>query len=218
MTTLQRLSLREQIKDVILERIVNGDYKAGDRLVESRIAQELKVSQSSVREALRDLEQLGALVYEFHRGCSVRTFSPRDLLEVYPVRAALEALAAREAARRIDAATLERLAGLVDGMIACADAARIQEQALLNVEFHRVIVEASGNATLVRQWALLEPSARTYLTTLTSRSSVDLRYLAERHIPILDALRRGDGEEASRSLHAHLLEAAALLAEGIGNE
>jgi DNA-binding GntR family transcriptional regulator len=216
MTALQRLSLREQIKDVILERIINGDYKAGDRLVESRISQELKVSQSSVREALRDLEQLGFLVYEFHRGCSVRAFSPHDLLEAYPVRAALEALAAREAARRIDAVTLERLTGLVEGMIACADDGRIQEQALLNVEFHRTIVDASGNTTLVRQWALLEPSARTYLTTLASRASVDLRYLAERHIPILDALRRGDGEEASRALHAHLMEAAALLAEGIG--
>jgi DNA-binding GntR family transcriptional regulator len=103
-------------------------------------------------------------------------------------------------------------------MIECADDGRVQEQALLNVEFHRVIVDASGNTTLVRQWALLEPSARTYLTTLASRSSVDLRYLAERHIPILDALRRGDGEEASRALHAHLMEAAALLAEGIGQD
>jgi DNA-binding GntR family transcriptional regulator len=178
----------------------------------------LEVSQSSVREALRDLEQLGLLTYEFHRGCSVRALSPHELLEAYPVRAALEALAAREAAKRIDGATLERLAGLVDGMIACAADGRIQEQALLNVEFHRIVVESSGNATLVRQWALLEPSARTYLTTLTSRSSVDPRYLAERHIPILDALRHGDGEEASRALHAHLLEAAALLAEGIGQD
>ena len=89
MTALKRSSLREQIKDVILERIVGGEYRPGDRLVESRISQELEVSQSSVREALRDLEQLGCVVYEFNRGCSVRAFSSDELLEAYPVRAAL---------------------------------------------------------------------------------------------------------------------------------
>ena len=183
MTVLQRSTLREQIEDVILERIVEGQYQPGERLVESRISQELKVSQSSVREAIRDLEQLGCLVYEFNRGCSVRAFSTDDLLEAYPVRAALEALAAQEAAVRIDPATLERLDDLLQAMLLCADEGRIHDQAQLNVEFHRVIVHASHNATLVRQWALLEPSARTYLTTVTSRATVDPRHLAERHIP-----------------------------------
>ena len=218
MTALKRSSLREQIKDVILERIVDGEYRPGDRLVESRISQELEVSQSSVREALRDLEQLGCVVYEFNRGCSVRAFSPDELLEAYPVRAALEALAAREASVRIDVATLGRLEDLLGGMLACAEEGRIQEQAQLNVEFHRVIVHASENATLIRQWALLEPSARTYLTTVTSRATVDPRHLAERHVPILEALRAGDGAKAAQAVHDHLMEAAALLVDGIGRD
>jgi DNA-binding GntR family transcriptional regulator len=91
-----RSNLREQIKDVILQRILDGDYEPGARLVETRIAQELGVSQAPVREALRDLEQLGCIVHEPFRGCSVRAFSARELLEAFPVRAALEALAALE--------------------------------------------------------------------------------------------------------------------------
>ena len=166
-----------------------------------------------MREALRDLEQLGCVVYEFNRGCSVRAFSPDELLEAYPVRAALEALAAREASVRIDVATLGRLEDLLGGMLACAE-----EQAQLNVEFHRVIVHASQNATLMRQWALLEPSARTYLTTVTSRATVDPRHLAERHVPILEALRAGDGAKAAQAVHDHLMEAAALLVDGIGRD
>ena len=67
-----RSNLREQIKDVMLQRIVSGAYPPGARLVETRIAQELGVSQAPVREALRDLEQLGCIVHEPFRGCSVR--------------------------------------------------------------------------------------------------------------------------------------------------
>ena len=217
MTVLQRSTLREQIKDVILERIVEGEYKPGERLVESRISQELKVSQSSVREAIRDLEQLGCLVYEFNRGCSVRAFSTDELLEAYPVRAALEALAAKEAAARID---LARSNGSTasPSHAPCADEGRIHDQAQLNVEFHRVIVHASTTPPSSVNGLYLNRLPRTYLTTVTSRATVDPRHLAERHIPILDALRRGDGEAAARAIHDHLIEAAALLAEGIGRD
>jgi DNA-binding GntR family transcriptional regulator len=93
-----RSSLRERIKDLMLQRIVSGEYAPGERLVETRIAQELGVSQASVREALRDLEHIGCVSYEPYRGCSVRTFSTEDLLEAFPVRAALESLAAQLAA------------------------------------------------------------------------------------------------------------------------
>ena len=98
---LQRSSLRERIKDVMLQRIVAGVYAPGSRLVETRIAQELGVSQASVREALRDLEHIGCVVYEPYRGCSVRSFSIDELLEAFPVRAALEGLAARLAAEQM---------------------------------------------------------------------------------------------------------------------
>ena len=57
---------------MILQRIVEGSYEPGSRLVETRIAQELGVSQAPVREALRDLEQLGYVVHEPYRGCSVQ--------------------------------------------------------------------------------------------------------------------------------------------------
>src|ERR687898_901118 len=97
---LARTVLREQVKELLLERILSGQYQPGERLVETRIAQELGVSQAPVREALRDLEQLGCIVHEPFRGCSVRAFSANELLEAFPVRAALEALAARLAAER----------------------------------------------------------------------------------------------------------------------
>jgi DNA-binding GntR family transcriptional regulator len=204
---------RERVKDVILQRIVSGEYPPGSRLVETRIAQELGVSQAPVREALRDLEQLGCIVHEPFRGCSVRAFSAEELLEAFPVRAALEALAARLAAERITEPELLRLAELLETMRAAARRGDAHDQSQANASFHATIVHAARNATLERQWQLLEPYSRTYLTV--SQSGLDLLALSERHIPILDALRARDPDAAAAAMHQHLMDAAELLKEPV---
>jgi DNA-binding GntR family transcriptional regulator len=204
-----RSNLREQIKDVILQRILDGDYEPGARLVETRIAQELGVSQAPVREALRDLEQLGCIVHEPFRGCSVRAFSAEELLEAFPVRAALEALAARLAAERITEAELLQLADFLDTMRAAADRRDAHDQSQANASFHALIVRAARNPTLERQWSFLEPFSRTYISV--SQPGLDLRALSDRHVPILDALRARNPEAAATAMHRHLMEAAELL-------
>jgi DNA-binding GntR family transcriptional regulator len=209
MAEFTRSNLREQVKDVILQRIVDGSYPPGVRLVETRIAQELGVSQAPVREALRDLEQLGCIVHEPFRGCSVRAFSADELLEAFPVRAALEALAARLAAERIDEDELLRLAELLDVMRAAARRGDAHDQSQANASFHATIVRAARNATLERQWSLLEPFSRTYISV--SRPGLDLRALSERHVPILEALRARDPDAAAEAMHDHLMGAAELL-------
>jgi len=206
-----RSNLRAQIKDVILQRIVSHEYPPGARLVETRIAQELGVSQAPVREALRDLEQLGCIVHEPFRGCSVRAFSAEELLEAFPVRAALEALAARLAAERITEDELLQLADLLDTMRAAARRGDAHDQSQANAAFHATIVRAARNATLERQWSFLEPFSRTYLTV--SQPGLDLLALSERHVPILDALRARDGDAAAGAMHRHLMDAADLLKE-----
>ena len=206
-----RSNLREQIQDVLLQRIVEGTYQPGERIVETRIAQELGVSQGPVREALRDLEQLGCVVHEPFRGCSVRAFSAEELLEAFPVRAALEALAARLAAERITEDELLQLADLLETMRAAARRGDAHDQSQANASFHATIVRAARNATLERQWRMLEPYSRTYLTV--SRPGLDLLALSERHVPILDALRARDGDAAAEAMHRHLMDAAELLKE-----
>lgn len=204
-----RANLREQIKDVLLQRIVEGSYPPGSRIVETRVAQELGVSQGPVREALRDLEQLGCVVHEPYRGCSVRAFSVDELLDAFPVRAALEALAARLAAERITDAELDALDELLDRMRLAARRGDAHDQSQANASFHATIVRAARNSTLERQWRMLEPFSRTYLTV--SRPGIDLVHLSDRHVPILDALRRHEPDAAAEAMHDHLMGAAALL-------
>jgi DNA-binding GntR family transcriptional regulator len=216
MAQFTRPNLREHIKDVILQRIVDGSYPPGVRLVETRIAQELGVSQAPVREALRDLEQLGCIVHEPFRGCSVRAFSAEELLEAFPVRAALEALAARLAAERIDEDELLRLAELLDVMRAAARRGDAHDQSQANASFHATIVRAARNPTLERQWTLLEPFSRTYISV--SQPGLDLLALSERHVPILEALRARDPGAAAEAMHEHLMRAAELLRPLAGRE
>jgi DNA-binding GntR family transcriptional regulator len=208
-----RSNLREQIKDVILQRIVSTEYPPGARLVETRIAQELGVSQAPVREALRDLEQLGCIVHEPFRGCSVKAFSAAELLEAFPVRAALEALAARLAAERMTEDELLLLADLLETMRRAARRGDAHDQSQANASFHATIVRAARNATLERQWSFLEPYSRTYLTV--SQPGLDLQALSDRHVPILDALRARDGDAAAEAMHRHLMDAAELLKEPV---
>ncbi|GAA4957951.1 GntR family transcriptional regulator [Streptomyces heliomycini] len=94
-------SLREQIREHILEGIISGRWQPGERIVERRIATELEVSQTPVREALRELESLRLIESAPNKGVRVRNLTAADLEESYPVRAGLEAIAAELAAARL---------------------------------------------------------------------------------------------------------------------
>ena len=211
--SVSRGLLRDQVKDLIMEGIVEGRYPAGSRLIETQIARELDVSQAPVREALRDLESVGVVESSAFRGVRVRKPTRQELIEAFPVRAALESLAAADAAPRITQAQLDELAGLIELMEKAAEEGNEHEQSQANARFHALIVQAAGNATLHRQWGLLEPFARTYLTS--ARSGVDLLVLARRHLKILEPLRARDGEAAAAAMRDHLLEAGRWLEEAI---
>src|SRR3954447_2784145 len=95
---VQRNCMREQIRRVLVQRILDGYYKPGDRLVELQIARELKTSQGPVREALRELEALRLVESETYRGTRVRALSEHEMEEAGRVRGVLEQSAADWAA------------------------------------------------------------------------------------------------------------------------
>lgn len=210
-TEVTRTVLREQVKELLLERILNGAYRPGDRLVETRIAQELGTSQAPVREALRDLEVLRFVESEPFRGARVREVSAAELAEIYPVRAALEELAAREAAVRLDGAVGE-LADELAGMREAADRGDLHALVEHDVSFHRLIVEASGNGILLDVWTSLRVEARTIITAL--KTGIDHHELAETHEPLLSALAEREPERAGSAVRRHIEEFGELLRTG----
>ncbi len=204
-----RVVLREQVKDLILERILKGDYEPGERIVETRVADELGISQAPVREALRDLELLRFVESEPFRGARVREVTIDELAEIYPVRAALEEVAAQAAATRLTAGELDALEDEVQAMHDAADRGDLHEQAEHDVAFHRIIVEACGNTILLDVWRSLGVESRTLITAL--KVGTDGHEIAELHRPVIDALRSRNPRRSGAALRNHLLYFSKLL-------
>lgn len=200
MKLVSRPTLRDQIKDALLQRILQGMYAPGERIVEIRVAQEFGVSQAPVREALRELEILRLIESEPFRGARVREVRPEEIAEIYPVRAALEEVAARTAAARL-AGRGQPLADELEGMRAAAADGDLHAFVAHDVGFHRVFVVASENHTLIDIWENLHVDLRTRFT-LIQRG--DLREVAERHVPVMEALEAGDGMLAGRRVREHI--------------
>jgi len=147
------------------------------------------------------LEALGFVTTEPYRGTRVREVTGDELAEIYPVRAALEEVAARAAAKCL-AGNVETLEAELAAMQREAESGDLLEEVRHDVAFHRLIVEASGNKVLIDVWKSLRIEARTLISMLASE--IDPDTLASMHRPILDALAEGDGEKAGRLVRAHV--------------
>jgi DNA-binding GntR family transcriptional regulator len=205
-----RLLLREHIKEMILERILTGVYEPGERLVETRLAKEFETSQVPVREALRELEVLRFVESEPFRGARVRAVSRAEMVEIFPVRSAIEEVAVRLATLQLDGDVeeLERHLGAMEKAAAEGDR---HEQVISDVAFHRTIVEASGNSILGDVWLSLRVEGRTMITSLGA--GIGLEDIVAIHEPILAAIRAEDPDAAVEAMRRHFEVLRSLLAE-----
>ena len=199
-----RWVLREEVRERLIEDILGGRLEPGARLIETRIAKEFGVSQAPVREAFRDLELLGFIEKSAFRGARVRQISQDEVAEIYPIRAAVEGVAARAAAARADESTLARLEELLAVMRDAARRGDSHAQVEADVAFHHAIVEASGNGLLRQFWEAMRLATTTFLTVLMTHRP--LPELAERHLPILNALRTHDPAAAEEAMRRHIEE------------
>jgi DNA-binding GntR family transcriptional regulator len=206
---ISRSVLSDQVKDRLLQAILDGRYPPGARIVETRVAREYGTSQAPVREALRDLEAIGVVETTAFRGARVRRPSAAELLEAYGVRTELEALAARLAIPQLSEAVLEELGGYVRDMRDAARTGDSHREAEADAAFHGRIVDATGNGTLVRVWRHLEPFSRTYISLAVP--GADRLRIADLHAPVLEALRRHDPELAADALRRHFATASEML-------
>jgi DNA-binding GntR family transcriptional regulator len=199
--TVERTVLREQVKDILLQRIVSGELQPGERLVETRIAHELGTSQAPVREALRDLEQLRLVESAAFRGARVRALGEDELVEIYPVRAILEELAARLAAATLGG-DVSQLEAEIQAMRRAARAGDLNALVVHDFAFHRAMVEAAENDVLARVWKTLGVEGRIMLSIYGT--AVDPQQAPELHLPILEALRTGDAGASAREARKHV--------------
>jgi DNA-binding GntR family transcriptional regulator len=197
-------SLRDDVRSHLRNLIFDGTLQPGDRIVESRLAKELGISQAPVREALRELEQMGLVVSYPNRGSSVRQIEPQDAHEMYTLRAHLEAMAVRLAIPKLTADDLDELEGIIEAMVEAGRENDPQRLTELDAHFHEYIIDKSGHQLLFRTWQGINPLNWTAITVIRLRNR-NLVELAERHRPILEALRKRDIPLAEATIQDHVL-------------
>jgi DNA-binding GntR family transcriptional regulator len=207
---LTRSVLADQVKERLLEGILDGSYPPESRIVETAVAKELGTSQAPVREALRGLEALGIVEITPFRGARVRRLDSEELLEAYVVRSSIEVLGARLAMERLTDDDVEALLAIGEEMRRVADAGDGRALAIVDASLHERIMRLSGNGTLLRVWQSLEPMSRTYITLIGPNS--DPHWSASLHDPILDAIRRRDTDGVVRAIESHFDEVRERLA------
>ena len=188
---------------LILDAIDVGVYKPGDRLVESELAERFGVSRTPIREALQRLETQSLLARD-GRSLIVASLDHNQLAELYVVRAELEGLAARLAARHATAEEVRVLRGMVeDDRKLLADP---EAMSRANRRFHKQIHLASHNRYLVQQLDLVHRSMALLATTSIAAEGRPNETVSEHHA-IVEAIAAGDGGGAYAALKDHISRA-----------
>jgi DNA-binding GntR family transcriptional regulator len=195
---LNYVSKTDMVVALIRELIITGELPAGKQLRQRDLAARFHVSQTPVREAMRRLESEGLVIGDAHRGFTVVEADAGSTEENYQIRAALEGLAASLAAPKVDEAGITRLVKLNDRMRELDEDDTCYPE--LNREFHFTLYEYAHSPLLITLmrllWQALHGGPRVVRTHAES---------TRQHDVIIDALRRGDAEAASKATYDHIM-------------
>jgi DNA-binding GntR family transcriptional regulator len=215
---LERISLREQARDLLRSHIVDGTLAPGERLVETRLSDQLQVSRGTLREAMRHLEQEGLVVSDGRGHIRVRTHTAREVLEIYDVRIALETMAAILISQSPDRE--RRVARLREALEPLkAERVPLAKTIERDLSFHRRLCELSDNRILLDTWTHLLTRIRASIVAAGPFVAPGLATY-KRHTVILDAIADGDETAIRDVLLQHMRDAATRIAQAVedGNE
>ncbi|WP_298287726.1 GntR family transcriptional regulator [Novosphingobium sp.] len=192
-----------EIADWVRQRIRTGRFVPGQRLVEVDIIRQTGASRSKVREALKRLEGEGLVEIEEFRGASVRSSTLDEVRQIYRARMALEGMAMHDFTARADPAMIARLQDLQDQLDACVQDRAPDRFGRLNNEWHRLIVEGSGNKVIADHLQRLNvPIHRLLFESFYDEER--LKTANADHRAMLALIVAGDADGAERAMRAHI--------------
>lgn len=200
---LRENSLSGVVRHEIERLILSGELPTGSRVNENAIALRLGVSRGPVREACRALVELGLLDLIPNRGVFVRRMDRHDVEEVYDLRAGLTGLAGSLLASKITDSQVEQLRALVDEMDQAADTGDFRRFYPVNLEFHDVILQLTGNSRLIKSYRSLVKEFQLFRTHGLVQSDALKESNAE-HRAILIALEHRDSSIAYEASFRHV--------------
>ncbi len=208
--TAQQKPIKNKVFEMLHQRIIAGEYAAGQWLRQEDIASQMGVSMTPVREALDLLVSAGLAERVPYRGVRVRELSHTEITEAYGLRLLLESAAARAAATHITPEQVQALSGIVDELQSHVTLNEMSRARQLSREFHLAIVQASGNSLLVKSYSVVINSFPDWMLyeAMFRHPELLAASLAEEqgeHRAIVNALANHDAEAAAHKAMQHIL-------------
>lgn len=202
---LQASSLTSAVQQALERMITLGELAPGDKLNEAALAERLGVSRGPVREAFRMLEEAGLLTLKKNRGVYVRQVPLDEALEIYELRAMMEAEVGALLASRASAEQIAALQTLLDSMEAAVAASDAPLYFQLNVEFHETLVSFAGNKKMSLLYRRLTRELDLFRRRNLSQQAL-LSSSIEEHRDVLAAIEARDPQRAAQTLRRHVLQ------------
>lgn len=199
----RRSPRREAVVDALREAITLGEYADGERLIEDKIAQQLKTSRGPVREALRQLEHEGLVVSYPYRGAVVLGVSDEEVEHVLiPIRLTLERFSFLKALERMDDADFAELAKEVWLMGEASRTGDLLQSVEADIRFHEFVLSRSGQPHTAQLWGAIAPRIRAYFFRYGRTS--DLARIATEHADLLAAMQSRKTSVVTKALQKHI--------------
>jgi DNA-binding GntR family transcriptional regulator len=219
-TVSRSKSLHEQTYKALRESILKGELAAGDRLIETQIAEQLQVSRTPIREAIRQLQREELITADELGWLRVTTVSPTEATHLYDCRMALETLAVTSACQNATDSQLKKLKSLVtqvEKLFKQKDSKPSSSQLLdLDYQFHRTIAQCSGNNYLV--FLLDQVFAKMALLRVqTTRHNPRVLEIRTEHQLLMEAIVSRDIEAATQAIQSHLTASKARVVQELEN-
>ncbi|MBT3272143.1 MAG: GntR family transcriptional regulator [Spirochaetales bacterium] len=215
--TIDRPNLNHIVREHVKGTIFSGFIKPGDKVSEDEIAKTLGISRTPVKLALTELATEGLVELVPRRGAFVRQFSDNDVIEIYEIREAIEALAARLAARHITEEGIQSLKAINSRFEAVAEdflsATGEKKQRILrdmkaaDLDFHRELLYATGNKHLIDFMGIQVIEFHSFLYGYPRNPEVEMPITRDQHSEIIKALEERDAEKAEKIIREHISKA-----------
>ena len=209
----QRRRLADEVYQQLVTAIMDREIGPDDRLVQEKLAAEMDISRTPVREALLRLEKEGVLRIANSGGFRLARISEEETLELYQARAAIEGQAARILAARNDKAELDALRETIHKAEAL-DAPSTRDYFVANRTIHRAFMETAGNRFLIEMFDMIWGRAMAF-HLFAAIENADIASSLGNHIALVDAFETGDRAHALEVLTDHIQDGFNLHIEGI---
>ena len=197
------IPLRDIVFKTLREAIITGELKPGERLMEIKLANELGVSRTPVREAIRKLELEGLVIMAARKGAEVAPINEKDLKEVLEIRKSLESLACELACRNVKASDIRKLRSINQEINQAIEAEEIEQITQKDVEFHEIINQLTENQRLIQMLHQLKEHIFRYRFEYIKEME-NKQTIVEEHGRIIDALAEKNPKKASSEIEQHI--------------